>query len=142
MTITTSITQPNLHACAQRKHRQVKKTKDAPSKTIAFITGNSGLNGIIETELLMLPSFDWLQFLAALDLGLPEWPFLRERRKVELDYDNLYEGCMGVVPPAMLVNLLRDLKDDPKKTHSLQWSHISRKGYEARDGKGSYYMFH
>jgi hypothetical protein len=127
---------------AQRKYRLTKKLMDAPALTIGFITGNSLPNGVMDTKMLLLPSPDFIKFLCTLDLELPDWPMLRCTRKIELNYDLLTRGCMGVLPPTLLVNLLRDLKEDTKGTSLMKWSRISKKGYESRDGKGQYYMFH
>ena len=126
----------------QKNHREKVAEIERSGKIWGFLTGDSLIVGHVKTELLLLPVVDFWKLMGEVDFSITDWVFLRENRKVQLDYNTLTSGAIGLVPPTLLINLLRDLKGDPIRTKHLKWDIISRKIYEGKRGKGRYYMFH
>jgi hypothetical protein len=86
----------------------------------------------------MLESTAFLAFLSQLNLSSPNW-YTNQMRILPakvLEYEDLTMGAMGIIPLALLINLLRDLKASPQKRNSFGWSVIGKKDCESKTGSG------
>jgi hypothetical protein len=130
----------------QHNARQTKDGRERPAKIISHCTGNSvnRSDGSANKHLLMLEPTAFFAFLLQLNLSATGW-YTNQMRTLPakmLEYDDLTTGAMGIIPPTLLLNLLRDLKASPHKTNTFVWSVIGKKDCERKTGSGKYYMFH
>lgn len=136
---------------SQKKYSQKKYITEIRKKELGhrFIVSMSGYDpntGRSKDGVRMIPTEEFLALVENLSFDSPlELRQLEAKLKLargELDYTSLQLGAAASVPIPLMVNLLRDLKDETKKIKGMRWKTISTKDYEGVGGKGKYFMFH
>jgi hypothetical protein len=129
----------------QHRYIKTKRLEELRHRYIVSISGYDPQTGLSISSVRMLPTEEFLCLIESLSYDcnkqLRQIQIQLNNGRAVLDYSSLRMGAVACVPIPLMVNLLRDLKDQKRQYAKMEWKNISKKDYEKK-GMGKYFMFH
>ena len=132
-------------ASIQQRYIKAKREEELRHRFIVSISGYDPQTGLGKNCVRMLPTEQFLKLIENLsydsNVKLRQVEIQLNQGKEAMDYGSMQMGASACVPIPLLVNILRDLKDQHGTVLRMGWKTIAKKDFEKR-GVGKYCMFH